>query len=158
MTIEERNQQNAQHSTGPRTEEGKAKSSLNNLRHGVFATTQLIPGEDPEAYDLYCRTMIKAFHPLDGAEMALVVELTDTQWRLRRASRYEAKIMSSETPDNKAINTMSLHSSRLKRQYSQALKEFRILHRENVDSRRAQLPDAFAVYRADESKQRPSTL
>ena len=43
----EANQANAQLSTGPRTEQGKAISSFNSLRHGLTAMTVLLPGEDP---------------------------------------------------------------------------------------------------------------
>ena len=39
------NQANAELSTGPRTEEGKARSSQNSLKHGVFAKTIVLPGE-----------------------------------------------------------------------------------------------------------------
>jgi len=42
---------NAQHSTGPRTEEGKAASSLNSLKHGLTAKTVLLPGEDPALFE-----------------------------------------------------------------------------------------------------------
>ena len=41
------NQENAQHSTGPRTAEGKQRSSQNALKHGLCALDPLIPGEDP---------------------------------------------------------------------------------------------------------------
>ncbi len=41
------NRQNAQHSTGPRTEAGKRRSSLNALQHGLTATSAVLPSEDP---------------------------------------------------------------------------------------------------------------
>src|SRR5258707_261267 len=43
----EANRLNAQHSTGPRTTEGKSASRLNALKHGLFAADPVIPGEDP---------------------------------------------------------------------------------------------------------------
>ena len=44
------NRQNAQHSTGPVTPEGKAAVRLNALKYGLRARSLLIPGEDPEDY------------------------------------------------------------------------------------------------------------
>ncbi|SPF39545.1 hypothetical protein SBA4_2360006 [Candidatus Sulfopaludibacter sp. SbA4] len=43
----EANRQNAQKSTGPRTAEGKARSSMNHLTTGIDAKSAIIPGEDP---------------------------------------------------------------------------------------------------------------
>ena len=34
----EANRRNAQHSTGPKTDEGKARSSQNSITHGIFVT------------------------------------------------------------------------------------------------------------------------
>ncbi len=45
-----RNRQNASHSTGPKTEAGKKRSSLNGLRHGLTGHTILLPTEDLAAY------------------------------------------------------------------------------------------------------------
>ena len=42
------NQQNAQHSTGPRTESGKRRSRRNAIRHGLTAETIIDALEDPE--------------------------------------------------------------------------------------------------------------
>jgi hypothetical protein len=44
------NKENAKHSTGPRTEEGKQRSSQNALKHGFCAKDPLIRGEDPDDY------------------------------------------------------------------------------------------------------------
>jgi hypothetical protein len=42
------NQQNAQHSTGPRTEAGKRRSRRNAVRHGLTAETLIDTLEDAE--------------------------------------------------------------------------------------------------------------
>ena len=41
----EANRQNAQHSTGPSTPEGRAAVRLNGLKHGLCAETIVVPGE-----------------------------------------------------------------------------------------------------------------
>ena len=40
------NKQNAQHSTGPRTENGKARVALNALKHGLTGKQIVLPHED----------------------------------------------------------------------------------------------------------------
>jgi hypothetical protein len=44
------NKANAQKSTGPKTAEGKAASSLNRLSHGFASHATIIPGENPEEF------------------------------------------------------------------------------------------------------------
>ena len=43
----EANRKNAQHSTGPKTDEGKAKSSHNSIKHGIFVT-KFLNGATPD--------------------------------------------------------------------------------------------------------------
>src|SRR5579872_1211528 len=121
----EANRANAQHSTGPITPEGKAISSRNAITHGVTATTVLLPGEDPAVYETLSAGMLKDFNPLTITEDALVQELIDLQWRLRRIPAIEARILSADSPDTRALNNISLHAARMKRQYSATLKEYR---------------------------------
>jgi len=44
------NCENSQKSTGPKSPEGKAKSALNRLSHGLASSATLVPGEDPEEF------------------------------------------------------------------------------------------------------------
>ena len=44
------NQANSQLSTGPKTPEGKATSSLNAVKTGLTGRTVLLPGDDAAAY------------------------------------------------------------------------------------------------------------
>ena len=45
------NRRNARKSTGPKTEEGKARSRNNALRHGLTAELAVLPHEDPHQYE-----------------------------------------------------------------------------------------------------------
>ena len=45
------NRENAKASTGPKTEEGIAKSSRNNTKFGLFTTNNCVQPEEKEDYD-----------------------------------------------------------------------------------------------------------
>ena len=140
---------NAQSSTGPRTEIGKAVSSQNALKHGLTAKTILLPGEDEAAYRKLCEGMFESFAPNGAPEKELVQLLCDTQWRLQRCGRIEAAILSEDVPDFKAIDIMSKHESRLKRQYSTTLKETRDLIDTRLTREKGQMQEAMCIRRAD---------
>ena len=46
------NRENAQKSTGPRTEEGKAVVAQNAVKHGLWARQAVIKEEDPAEFEL----------------------------------------------------------------------------------------------------------
>ncbi len=83
------NQTNSQHSTGPRTEEGKQRSSLNALKTGLTGRTVLLPGEDAEAYRIHCEKFAAEMQPAIGEEEELVQSLADCKWRLLRCAQLE---------------------------------------------------------------------
>jgi hypothetical protein len=88
------NRLNAQKSTGPRTERGKRRSSLNALKHGVFARSLEESmqglGEDPAEFERLKRDFIVSFQPATPFEAALVDDLASLWWRKARAQRAEA--------------------------------------------------------------------
>ncbi len=145
----EANLANAQHSTGPRTETGKAASSQNALKHGLTAKTILLPGEDEAAYRKMCEGMFESFAPACTPEQELVQLLCDTQWRLQRCGRIEAAILSADAPDFKAIDIMSKHEARLKKQYSATLNEARNLIDTRLARQEVDMKQAMRVRRAD---------
>jgi hypothetical protein len=87
------NRLNALKSTGPRTAEGKARSSRNALTHGLTAQEVVIPGEDPAAYQASRQQLIDDLQPNGSCEVDLVERLAATFWRLRRIPRFEAILM-----------------------------------------------------------------
>ena len=78
------NQSNAQHSTGPRTAEGKARAAQNNLNLGFRSATVLLPTDDPAVYEALLQELTGHFSPSDLTEDRFVREMTDAEWRLRR--------------------------------------------------------------------------
>jgi hypothetical protein len=83
------NRRNARKSTGPKTEEGKAQSRVNALRHGLTAGQAVLPHEDEDDYEKLREGMLESYAPADSAELALVEELVNAYWRLLRLHRVE---------------------------------------------------------------------
>jgi len=88
----EANRQNAQKSTGPKTEEGKARSSQNAVQHGLLSEKiflSSIPEESNEDFQNIKKGLYSAHTPKSDAEALLVQRIVVCHWRLLRAFRYE---------------------------------------------------------------------
>ncbi len=83
------NRENARHSTGPRTPEGKKRSSLNALRHGLSGQVVVMPGEDLKAYLAFTADYVKDLHPRTEPERQLAQDIANCQWRLNRSASIE---------------------------------------------------------------------
>lgn len=59
------NKENSQHSTGPKTEAGKQRFSLNALRHGLTGQIVGMPTEDLRAYQSHLKSFTDEYGP-DG--------------------------------------------------------------------------------------------
>ena len=81
---------NAQKSTGPKTEEGKRKSRMNALKHGLTAKTVLMPEEDPAEFEQHMVGWFDALKPQDKLEVSLVERGAYAYWQLDRANRSES--------------------------------------------------------------------
>ncbi len=86
----EANRQNAQHSTGPSTPEGRAAVRLNGLKHGLCAETIIVPGEDPAAFEAMLDAYRAEYQPATPSAEFLVRQVAMADWRLLRLHRIEA--------------------------------------------------------------------
>jgi hypothetical protein len=87
------NRENARKSTGPRTPAGKARSRYNAMKHGLLAEAALLPEEDEGTFRELERALIEDLAPVGAQEKALVDEIINLTWRLRRDSQVEAGIL-----------------------------------------------------------------
>ncbi|HWF48512.1 MAG TPA: hypothetical protein VG168_16000 [Bryobacteraceae bacterium] len=86
------NQANAKLSTGPKSESGKTKSSLNAVSTGLTGRTVLLPGDDAKAYSDHMANFYVRFDPQTLEEEEFVQDLAQTKWRLNRVPQLEEDI------------------------------------------------------------------
>ena len=86
------NRLNAQRSTGPRTEAGKAASRFNALTYGLEARSRVVPGEDPAQLESLAAAYHGQFNPVGPLEDFLVETIVQADWNRRRYTRVEAQL------------------------------------------------------------------
>ena len=98
---------NAKRSTGPQTTEGKARSSQNARKHGLFARDTLLPGEDPQEFLQLIADLEQELEVGSGFERRLVRHIADTEWRMRRLVRLETGVLTHQLENER------LHAQRV---------------------------------------------
>jgi hypothetical protein len=99
------NRRNAQLSTGPKTESGKAIVARNATKHGLLAAHAVIDGESQADFDLLHAEMFAYFEPVGTLEYSLLDKVVISMWQQQRVPRIENEIMDalrdpeSEKPD-----------------------------------------------------------
>jgi hypothetical protein len=75
---------------GPKTDEGKARSAGNSVRHGVLSEKIVVlQSENPETYNQLRRNYFDALQPVGFLECDLVEDIVWSKWRQIRAMRVE---------------------------------------------------------------------
>ncbi len=86
-TKTEANRRNAQKSSGPKTNEGKSRSRLNALKHGMRANLLVLPGEDREACQARVDAWTDSLGPRNEAERYLAERTARITLQLDRIER-----------------------------------------------------------------------
>src|ERR1700681_2142003 len=164
------NKANAQKSTGPRTEAGKQRSSLNALRHRLTGQTVVLPTEDRFAYQRHSKSFLDECQPKGVVETQLVQSLIDTSWRMNRAAAIETNLLSlgiTEMEDriranhpeaeaalamalafrehNRAFANINIQSQRLTRQFERTLVLLRQIQTGRREIEKKQLREAAKI-------------
>ena len=140
---------NGAKSHGPKSPEGKEKSSRNSLRHGCTAShTLLLACEDRGDFDRMFEKYNDMYKPTTLEEQDLVAEMASARWRIRRATTIETALIDLEVvteepkvrakfdrvdggmllasafrslaDESNAMNLLSRYESRLRRIHKQA--------------------------------------
>jgi hypothetical protein len=154
------NRRNAKKSTGPVSAEGKAACSRNALKSGIYASSHVIPGEDPVELEDLTAAYFHQYQPADPTQLALVDTLAATEWTQRRLRRTEAELWAFQIDSLDQNLTRAeftdasfQHKSPLARSYLNALDAFSRLQRRIESTNRMYLRTLKALQ--DLQKARP---
>jgi hypothetical protein len=79
---------------GPRTAEGKARSSQNAVKHGILSNNPVATGESLEDWEVHVAGMHEQFDPRGSYEELCVQHIAEDLWRLGRLTRQETALIS----------------------------------------------------------------
>jgi hypothetical protein len=83
------NRLNAEKSRGATSPEGKARSRMNALRHGLTARVVVLPTEDMAAYQAFSTEMVDSLDAQTPVERQFAQTVADNQWRINRIRSIE---------------------------------------------------------------------
>jgi len=122
----ETNRANAQSSTGPRTEEGKARSSQNARKHGLTAQQLTIKPEEREEFEELLAHYQNDIQPQGAIQLTLFDELVAAAWNLRRVRALQSQTDMLDPLSDR----LARHHTRFERTFHRALKELKALQTE----------------------------
>jgi hypothetical protein len=164
------NRQNAKNSRGPRTAEGKARSSLNATRHGLLAQVIHLPEEEMASYNEFTASYVAGLEPVGAVEIQFAHACADLQFRLHRLAAAEHNLFAMGHDENgelwntghseshaaltfaetlrrskDPLQTLSIYEQRLSRRLLQTLKQLRQMQTERRALEESQLEEMFAI-------------
>jgi hypothetical protein len=172
------NRANAQHSTGPTSQQGKAKSSLNAVKTGLTGQTVLLSTDDAVAYQQHLDRHFKRYSPANDEEHTLVQFIADTEWRLLRIAPLEAGIYAvgrrkladqfedEQNPANreallqaeifliyrKDFSNLALQERRLRNQHAADIAQLKSLQKDRLEKYAQDMKRAEKLYKAAQAQ------
>ena len=169
----EANRRNAEKSTGPKTEEGKAASRLNALRHKVTAQVTILPDEERAAAEDFCSKLAATFNPEGLEEIQLARAIAENYWRLNQARaaitnrfalsltgqpphpmagghpqiEYAIEIAETFQRDANCLRLISLYEQRTLNQLQRLKRELEAMQNAREQKRQAALAESMSLYR-----------
>src|SRR5580658_6932999 len=161
------NKANAQHSTGPITQNGKYRTRLNAFRHGLTGQICVVPAEEQVAFDKHCDGIRASLKPVGALETDLAQAIAEGRWRLNRASALESGIFSllqhrekdrdtvaqlrtdewfsqayTWLRDGKNLQLLTLYEQRIQRAFEKNMAQLRTMQADRKAARQQALEEA----------------
>jgi len=174
------NRLNAEKSKGATSPQGKARSSMNALRHGLTARVVVLPDEDMDAYQAFSKEIVDSLDAQTPVERQFAQTVADNQWRINRIrsiedgmlgmGRFEkagnfdcptSEIHSATTAarafrdDSKSFVNLSIYEQRLHRSMKESIRQLRELQTERRDREKTEMDDAIRLLKTQQMKGLP---
>ncbi len=121
------NRANAEQSTGPKTEEGKAASSRNHFSHGLSYANGIffiLACESVEAYSILLANLHREHRPDTETERILVDRMAQHHWLRNRAEAFESGCFKEDgTLDDKRLALLMRYRTSHERAFHKCLAE-----------------------------------
>jgi hypothetical protein len=161
--------------TGPKTEAGKQRSSLNAYKHGLTGQIHIFTPEEQTAFEKHCQSFVEALAPVGVLEQDLAQTIAEDKWRLNRARSLESGIFAfgqCQEPvdpadlamlqaasqaktwlkEGKNIQLLSLYQQRIQRSIERNMAELRTLRAERKAALDQALEEAVLLSQLAKSK------
>jgi hypothetical protein len=174
------NRLNASKSHGPTSPQGRARSSMNALRHGLTARVVVLPSEDMAAYNAFSKEIVDSLEPQTPVERQFAQTVADNQWRINRIRSIEdgmlgmghfeaagdfdcpsSEIHSAMTAarafrdDSKSFVNLSVYEQRLHRSIKESLRQLEELQTERREREKTEMDDAIRLLKTQQMKGLP---
>ena len=106
------NQANAQNSTGPRTEQGKAAASQNATKSGLFSTRDFVLPHEQPIWTALDESLHAELRPSGPIAEAFTAEIRSALWRLRRCGEIESD-SAPDADEQQSIDRARAQSNRI---------------------------------------------
>jgi hypothetical protein len=126
------NSANAQRSTGPSTDTGKARASQNACKHGFTAAELHVPDDQREELEEFQTGVVASINPANDIERNLTKQLVATAWKIQRLQVLEAELLAGDDPlrneaNSKALDRVTRYLTTAERSYHRTMTELREL-------------------------------
>ena len=174
------NRLNAEKSHGPISPTGRARSSMNALRHGLTARVVVLASEDMDAYQAFSKEIVDSLDPQTPVERQFAQTIADNQWRINRIRSIEDGMLGmghfeqagdfdADNPEihsamtaarafregSKAFVNLSIYEQRLHRSMKEALRQLKELQAERRERRKTEMDDAIRLLKTQQMKGLP---
>jgi hypothetical protein len=163
--------------TSGRTPEGKARSSMNALRHGLTARVVVLPSEDMDAYQAFSKEIIDSLDAQTPVERQFAQTVADNQWRINRIRSIEDGMLGmghfeaagnidvghpeihaaftaarAFRDDSKSFVNLSIYEQRLHRSMKESLRQLKELQAERREREKTEMDNAIRLLKTQQMK------
>jgi hypothetical protein len=160
-------------SHGPVTDEGKQRSSLNAVKHGLTASNPILPGDNLQTYNELVQGFASELNPVGAVESGLVRTIANIQHQLDRAAPLMEALDASQAqgeggdqdaaiPDRAALEkqqktytNMAMLISRLRKVQETTMKQLQELQAARKAQQQEDIEEAIAYAKYHEMLSEP---